>query len=163
MGGSLFAFSPLLETVNHAPWSPTMMPMGRGIGASHLGLGLIFVLVVEELIPTQHEPALLPALHDASLLLQPARLQHGAQPAGAGRPPGAPALLPHHQALGAGWKSSTHSEHEGWQALVSPCPTLASQPPSNHCYGSFSQQGVTMLGPPPPQVARGKGWGALTL
>ena len=57
----------------------------------------------------------------------------------------------------------THSEQEGWQALVSPCPTLASQPPSNHCYGSFSQQGVTMLGLPPPQVARGKGWGALTL
>ena len=109
MGGSLFAFSPLLETVNHAPWSPTMMPMGHRMGASHLGLGLIFVLVVEELIPTQHEPALLPALHDASLLLQPARLQHGAQPAGAGLPPGAPALLPHHQAFGTGWKSSTHT------------------------------------------------------
>ena len=108
-GGSLSACSPLLETVSHAPWSPPRMPTGHRKRASHLGLGLIFVLVVEELIPTQHEPALLPALHDASLLLQPARLQHGAQPAGAGRPPGAPALLPHHQAFGAGWKSSTRT------------------------------------------------------
>ena len=125
MGGSLSAISPLLETVNHAPWSPTMMPTGHRMCASHLGLGLIFVLVVEELIPAQHEPALLPVLHDASLLLQPACLQHRAQPAGAGRPPGAPALLPHHQAFGAGWKPSTHimNTNNGrlWSVLAPVC------------------------------------------
>lgn len=72
--------------------------------ASHLGLGLVFVLVVEKLIPTQHEPALLPVLHDAPLPLQPALLEHGAQSSGAGQPPWAAALFSHHQAFGAGWK-----------------------------------------------------------
>lgn len=89
-------------------WEPCRDAHGHRTRASHLGLGLVSVLVVEELVPTQHEPALLPALPDAPLLLQPACLQHRAQAVGAGRPPWAPALLPHHQAFGAGWKPRTH-------------------------------------------------------
>lgn len=84
------------------------MSAGHRTCVSHLGLGLILVLVVEKLIPTQHKPALLPVLHDAPLLLQPACLQHWAQPVGVGWLPGAPALLSHHQAFGAGWKPGTH-------------------------------------------------------
>lgn len=103
------------------------MPDGRRTRASHLGLGLILVLVVEQLVPTQHEPALLPVLHDAPLLLQPARLQHGAQPVGARQLARTPALLAHHQAFGAGWKPRTHtvSVKDG-MPVVSPCPSLAS-------------------------------------
>lgn len=85
------------------------MPVRHRPCASHLGLGLIFVLIVEKLIPTQHEPALLPVFHDAPLLLQPACLQHGAQLLGAGQPPRALALLTHHQAFGAGWKSRIYT------------------------------------------------------
>ena len=58
------------------PWSPSVMSARYRTCASHLGLGLIFVLVVEKLISKQHKPALLPVLHDAPLLLQPACLEH---------------------------------------------------------------------------------------
>lgn len=76
----------------------------------YLGLALIFVFVVEELITTQYEPSLLPVLHDAPLLLQPAGLEYRAQLVGGQGPPRAPVLFPHHQALGASWKPRTHSE-----------------------------------------------------
>lgn len=98
------------------------MPVADRTCTSHLGLDLIFVLVVEKLIPTQHKPALLPVLHDAPLLLQPARLQHGAQPVRAWRPPGAPALLPHHQALGTGCKPRTHTVSMKAACLLSVLP-----------------------------------------
>lgn len=75
----------------------------------HLGLALIFVFVVEELIPTQHKPSLLPVLHDAPLLPQPAGFEYRAQLVGDQGPPWAPALFPHHQALGASWKARTHT------------------------------------------------------
>lgn len=83
------------------PRDPTSMP--------HLGLALIFVFVVEELIPTQHKPPLLPVLHDALLLPQPAGFEYRAQLVGGQGPPWAPALFPHHQALGASWKARTHA------------------------------------------------------
>lgn len=86
------------------------MPMGHRTVMSYLGLALIFVFVVEELITTQHEPSLLPVLHDAPLLLQPAGLEYRAQLVGAQGPPWAPVLFSHHQALGASWKPRTHSE-----------------------------------------------------
>lgn len=81
---------------------------GHRTCAYYLGLGLIFILIKEKLIPTQHEPALLPVLHDAPLLLQPACLQHGAQSLWARWPSRALALLPHHQAFGTGWNPKTH-------------------------------------------------------
>lgn len=149
------------------------MPAGHRTHAPHLGLALIFVLVVEELIPTQHEPALLPVLHYAPLLLQPACLQDGAQPAGAGWLPRAPALLPHHQAFGAGWKPSTHtvSTKDG-RPGVSPCPTLASQLPGDQSMGASASRARpclaylplgfkgTWVGTPQHRSPRSSTWGS---
>lgn len=98
---------------------------GHRTCASYLGLGLIFILIEEKLVPTQHEPALLPVLHDAPLLLQPTCLQHGAQPLWARWPSRALALLPHHQAFGTGWNPKTHIvSMEDGKSEVSLCPML---------------------------------------
>lgn len=86
------------------------MPTGRRTFTPYLGLALFFVFVIEELVTTQHEPSLLPVLHDAPLLLQPAGLEYRAQLVGGQGPPRASVLFPHHQALGASWKPRTHSE-----------------------------------------------------
>lgn len=113
-----------LGTANTPLGCDTRVPTKHRICVSHLRLGLVFVLIVEKLISTQHKPALLPILHDAPLLLQPSSLQHRAQPALARRPPGAPALLPHHQAFGAGWNPKTHIvSMKNGMSVVRPAPS----------------------------------------
>lgn len=153
-GGSLPP--PLLGVVN-PPRSSTAVCAGHGACPTHLGLGLVFVLVVEKLVPAQHKPALLPVLHDAPLLFQPARLQHGAAPARAGGLPGAPARLPHHQAFGAGCKPRAHQVSEQDASLFQSWPYPGTQLPCGQTW-SLGLQGMTTLGPFPAGLQGDTGW-----
>lgn len=68
----------------------------------YLRLCFLLILIEIEIIRAQHEPSQLPVLHDASLLLEPACLQHTFMETWRRRTTRAMAHLAHHHALWPG-------------------------------------------------------------
>lgn len=79
-----------------------------GVNVQYLWLGLLLLFVEEKLVGAQDKPSQLPVLHDAPLFLQPASFQSPLLETGGGRADWAPGHIPHHHALGPGWRVEMH-------------------------------------------------------